>query len=264
MCRTKGLAMFKKNPIDDVILGTTVLFIIAAIPLLAILLFILRGALFIAGVACLVFGLIAYAISPAFREWFRALGAPLVQYKGLRLATDVKFYPSHSWARMEDEVLVGVDDLVQAALGPVDSVELPPNGTHVVRGQPLFRLHHGNRAVDVPSPVSGIVVGVNPALRGHPELINNEPFAHGWAVRIHSDDPRGDRKLLLRGEQARNWFRSAADRVIGVLPGKTGVAAEGSVSVGQLYRYIDDTTWRQLTETMFAKPSNELNLPDAR
>lgn len=248
--------MSKRNLIDVVVLVA----ILAALPLIGMAIFMLRGALAIGIVSALTIGPLVYFLSPTFRAWFSSLVEPLIQYRGLRLATNVRFSPAHSWARVDDEVLVGVDDLVQAALGPVDDVQLPDSGKRVKRGQPLFRLRHGDRAVDVPSPVSGTVVGVNPDLHGHPELINDAPFANGWVVRIHSDDPTSEWKELLHGRRAWTWFRSAADRVIGSLPGEAGDQTGNTMGAAPLYQRLDADTWRQLNETMFSMPAAEREL----
>lgn len=247
--------------IDYLIVGAIVLLVVASLPFLAFLALTLRGVLLLAVVAALVCGLIAYAVSRAFRDWFEAYSEPQIGYKGLQLATDVVFHPSHSWARMEGEVVVGVDDLIQATLGPIEDVELPPNGRRIRQGDRLFRLRRGDRIVDVCSPISGTVLGGNPALREQPELINHEPFAKGWAVRLQSDFQREDRRLLLRGRKARAWFRSAVDCVVGLLSDKTATAVlpDGGVLVGQLYRHIDDAAWRRLTATAFTAPSTDLD-----
>ncbi len=244
--------MLKRTVFD----ATVLLLAIAVFPVAIALLFVLRGVFVIGGVAALAIGAIVYSFSPDFRKWCEKLIEPLVRYRGLRLATNVGFHPSHSWARVDDEVMVGVDDLVQATLGPVDAVQLPDNGTHVERGQPLFTLRHGDRCVAVPSPVSGTVIGVNPDLRGHPELINTAPFANGWVVRIHSEDPRGEWKHLLRGRRAWNWFRSAADRVIDLVPDRGGNGNGGN----ELYRRLDAGAWRELNKTMFSAAADDHDL----
>jgi glycine cleavage system H protein len=249
-CRVKGPGVLK----DNLAVGAIVLLTIVTLPFLAILLITLRALMGAAVVVALVLGLAAYAVSPAFREWLKAYTDSLMKYKGLRLATDLTFHPCHSWARIEGEVAVGVDDVVQAALGPVDDVELPPDGLRVAQGERLFRLRHGNRTVDVPSPVSGTVLGVNADLRCHPELINDEPFEHGWAVRLKSDDPRADRKSLLHGRSARDWFRTSTDRIVGMLPDPIGAPTAEGIPVAEFHRLIDDAAWRQLSETMFSTP----------
>lgn len=230
-------------------------------PLVVILVFLLRGVAIVAGALLLLAGSVAFAVSPAFRKWCRAtLVEPFVQYRGLKLATDVGFSPAHSWARLDQDVLVGVDDLVQAALGPVDDVQLPTSGLRVERGQPLFELRHGDRSVHVPSPVSGTVVGVNADLRGHPELINSAPFASGWVVQIHSDHPKHEWKRLLHGRRAWAWFQSSADRVIGLVQEKDYTDAGPKVGANQLYRRLDADAWRRLNESMFSMPAAEREL----
>ena len=42
---------------------------------------------------------------------------------------------------------------------------------------------------DLFAPLSGAVVEVNPALAGRPELVNAEPYAAGWMVRLNVTDP---------------------------------------------------------------------------
>lgn len=252
--------MSRKNVTDAAVFVA----VLASLPIAVALLFMLRAVFVIGLVAVLGAGLLAYALSPAFRDWFLALVEPLIQYRGLRLATNVGFHPAHSWARVDDEVLVGVDDLVQATLGPVDDVQLPDSGLHVERGQPLFRLRHGDRSIEVPSPVSGTVVSVNAELRGHPELINTAPFANGWVVRIHSENVRNEWKHLLHGRRAWTWFRSATDRVIGLLPDQDRDRTGNAVGAGQLYQRLDADAWRQINETMFSAPAAERDVANLR
>ncbi|MCC7292160.1 MAG: glycine cleavage system protein H [Phycisphaerales bacterium] len=231
------------------------LILIAAFPLIGLMALTLRALLLMgltvavmAGVCCL----IACPFSPTIRAWFSALARPIIQYKGFRLATDVSFHPGHSWARTQGDVCVGVDDVAQTALGPVDCVELPPRGRHVRQGEPLLRLWHGDRVLDVPSPVSGTVLSSNSELRVHPELINNQPFAEGWAVKMKGENLRNEKKLLLRGRKARAWFQSSADRIALIAPQQAAASeSPSSAPYGQLHRRIDDQQWRQLAQTMF-------------
>ena len=117
--------------------GATGLLVVMSLPLLATGVIALRAVLLLTIPVVAVLGLLAYAISPLFREWLNAQGELRIGDRGLKLATDVAFHPSHSWARMEGEVVVGVDDVAQAALGPIEEVELPHDGTRVRRGDLL-------------------------------------------------------------------------------------------------------------------------------
>jgi glycine cleavage system H protein len=233
---------------------------IAAMIIACILLFLLLAFAFrLLLMAGLVTGLLGCAVlsycSPRFHQWFEALGEAEISYHGLRLATDVAVYPGHSWASISPEnVAVGADDLLQAVLGPVEAVELPPAGSRVERGGCLFALRRADRRVEVRSPVSGTVTAANQALLQHPELINQRPFTGGWAVRLRADKVREDRHCLLEGKAARGWFRHEIDRLIAAVPSHTAVASalpDGGAVVPDLYRQIDDGTWKRLSATFF-------------
>lgn len=235
---------------------------LVAFVLLAGLAFAFRVGIFAALLAVVLVGMVAYAVSPRFREWYGYKMDPNLTYSGLRLDTGVALHPAHAWMRIDgDEATVGADDLVQAVLGPVERVELPETGTRVRRGEVLFRLRHGDRDVAVRAPVSGTVLGVNEALFETPELCNESPFCGGWAVRLSGEDLKGERRALHRGADARGWFRGEVDRLLAeVLPGMP-VGGElaptlpdgGELSAG-LHREIDDGTWRRVSRAFFSAP----------
>ena len=61
--------------------------------------------------------------------------------------------------------------------------------------------------MEAKAPVSGTIVATNEALLERPELVNHDPFATGWVVRIRGDRVREEGKRLLRGKEALGWFR---------------------------------------------------------
>jgi glycine cleavage system H lipoate-binding protein len=254
----------KHTPWRDVlrVAGLTLAAMIA-MPAIAVLLFFARAALLFVLIAAVAAGLVALVLSPRFREWMRYVGEPVIPYKGLELASDVAMAPGHVWARVSgDEALVGADDLMQAALGPVDAVDLPVVGRRVEAGEPLFRLHNGTRALSGRSPVTGIVVAVNEALRGDPRRINTTPFTDGWAVRVASQDMKRERQGLRRGTGARELFRREVDRMLGVVAAAEGVPvlADGGEVVGEIHRHIDDETWKRLQKAVFADPAESADV----
>ena len=235
--------------------------ILVLLPLVAVLAFVMRAGLFAGALLMVLIGMVTFAVSPRFREWFGFQVEPGLTYNGLRLDTGVALDAGHGWARFDGgEATVGADDLVQAVLGPVDEVELPYLGARVRRGEPLFRLRRGERSVVVASPITGTVVHANPELADSPRLVNEEPFAQGWAVRLGCDDAKLDRGVLLRGGPARGWFRGEVDRLLGDLlgaPGDTALAAvpvlpDGGELVEGLHRYIDDDAWERICAGFFA------------
>jgi len=233
---------------------------LALLAVLGLLLFVvlaiaMRPLLMLALIVAALATVVLSCFSPGFRDWFEAVGERQISYSGMRLATDIAVHPSHSWARIApEEVAVGADDFVQAVLGPVEAVDLPPVGSRVEQGDRLFSLRRGDRSVEVRAPISGTVITRNEALVDHPEMVNEGPFTGGWAVRLQADDVEEDEQRLLRGRQARGWFRQEIDRLIGtVLSGESVAPAlpDGGTLVNDLYRQIDDSAWKRLTETFF-------------
>ena len=184
----------------------------------------------------------------------RAQGMPEVSYKGLRLATDVRLASAHTWARdVWREATIGVDDLAQSTLGPVARVELPRPGQRVARGAPLFRLFHDGRELVARSPVDGEVTAINTRLVDEPGLVNQSPYGAGWAVRLRDSRLRKERRDLLGGTEARDWFRCEVDRLIAELSPATVPATmpDGGLVSAELYRFIQPDQWKRLNESFF-------------
>ncbi len=244
------------TPIKEglMITGAAILLVIA-FPLIFLLFFTMRFAL-VAAVGVALLGAIAFAVSSTARSWFKTQTEQQFDYNGLCLATNVAAHPSHSWARIDSgDVIVGVDDFVQATLGPVEEIELPPVGCRIKQGDRAFiSLRRGDRKVEVRAPVSGTVIRCNEELLERPELINEEPFVGGWAVQVQSDNLHEEKRDLLRGKHARSWFRAEVDRLIGTTLGEDGLMPalpDGGTLVKDLYRQIDDDAWNHLKETSF-------------
>lgn len=203
---------------ECVVPGVIALVVVACLPLIGMIAFALRPIVITGVLLVLAVALVRCAMGSHVRDWWGAVLASEATYRGLRIARDVAMDPGHCWALIEGDVVVGADDLVQSVLGPIDEVALPYIGRRVVRGEPLFRLRHGERIIELPSPVSGTVVAGNEALRERPELINAKPFGEGWVVRIHANRIPEERRHLLCGRRAWRWFQREVDLLLRLLP----------------------------------------------
>lgn len=103
---------------------------------------------------------------------------------------DIKYAPSHEWARkLEDDIIeVGISDYAQAALGDVVYVELPEVGRTVDASEECCAVESVKAASDIYAPITGEVVAINEELENAPELLNEEPYAGGWMFRIKAAD----------------------------------------------------------------------------
>lgn len=231
------------------------LLLVACLPLLGIMAFALRTALLIAApIVVLVIGL-SLVRWKSVGEWWNARLSPQTAYRGMHMARDAAFHRGHSWALIDAEVVVGADDIVQSALGPVEEVVVPEPGRRIKRGEPLFRLRHADRMIDLPSPVTGTVLGVNESLREHPEAVNLKPFGAGWVVRMHGEDVAEDRRRLLCGRKAWNWFRDEVDLLLRVLPPDDDAAlgdCTGADEMPHVHRRVDDGAWSVVKDALCA------------
>ncbi len=226
--------------------------VVVALPVLAVVAFSLRFAL----LAILLAAIVAIAVSPTFRAWITSESEAATSYLGLKMPGDEMLFPRHTWARVElsGKVAVGIDDLAQKMIGPVEHVDLPAVGTEVRQGDVLFRVRHGKRTLTARAPVSGTVTAVNERLAFEPRLVNEAPYGVGFAATVEPKYLAASRKALKRGGQARVWLRSEIDRMMAALaPANTPVYAlqDGGHLVDNIHDSISDEAWATIRTDFF-------------
>jgi glycine cleavage system H protein len=101
---------------------------------------------------------------------------------------DLYYTAEHEWVRPDgSEVVVGITDYAQEALGDVVYVSLPGVGSQVVAGGVCGEVESTKSVSDVYSPLTGEVVAVNETLMDSPETINTDPYGAGWLFRLQTD-----------------------------------------------------------------------------
>jgi glycine cleavage system H protein len=103
----------------------------------------------------------------------------------MKIPDDLKYTATHQWVRTERDgaLTVGITDHAQDQLGDVVYVQHPETGRKVKRGENCAVVESVKAASDIPAPVSGEIVAVNPALADAPQKVNEEPYA-AWLFRI--------------------------------------------------------------------------------
>lgn len=240
----------------------TVILVAIGIPLLVALVILMRPLAVVLVAVSLVAVPVLALCSRRFRKRFGEFcerPVPYDRHLGFRLTTDTALHPGHSWVRVLGErVNIGVDDLVQTTLGPVDKVELPKVGTRCRQGDALFTLRRGDRTLQVRSPLSGTVEAVNTQLHDFPELVNRTPFTDGWAVCVRAEKMEQESQNLLRGNRAHDWFCREVDRLVShLIPCESvGFALpDGGELVKDLHNHISDREWQSLVRDFFDTPS---------
>jgi glycine cleavage system H protein len=124
---------------------------------------------------------------------------PELGRKGPTPAMHVRYTQDHQYIIVEDGVgTVGITNHAQEKLSDVTTVELPHVGAQVQKGAAVGVIESVKAASDLCSPVSGEILGVNEALTGKPELVNEDAEGAGWIYKIKLVEPSELDALLDR------------------------------------------------------------------
>jgi glycine cleavage system H protein len=120
------------------------------------------------------------------------------------IPNDLRYTRSHEWLRTlpNGHVEVGITQHAQSSLGDLVFVELPQVGRVVSAGEACAVVESVKAASDIYSPVDGVIAAGNTAVAEAPELINSDPYAAGWLMRIEPRGGAASASLLSASEYA--------------------------------------------------------------
>ena len=102
------------------------------------------------------------------------------------------------WVKPEGEVArLGLSDFAQQRSGDMAFAEVKPVETALEPGDEFAAIETIKVDIALPSPVSGAIVEINPALGDAPERINEDPYGAGWLARVKLAAWDADKAQLL-------------------------------------------------------------------
>jgi glycine cleavage system H lipoate-binding protein len=121
------------------------------------------------------------------------------------------FHPCHTWAVDEGFQLirVGVDSFTANLFGKIEHIDVAGLYGWVRQGQKLMTISGGGIAVDLPSPIEGVLTAVNRAVLDDPAMATTDPYGDGWVAVIRSPSFGTDRKNLMQGAMVAPWMRNS-------------------------------------------------------
>ena len=179
-------------------------------------------------VALLVIFLVAaaLAIDVGVRVWRRKHGIDLVPqrprvplpewalmpFESIKAPAGLFYSPGHTWVRLAPDGMLelGLDDFLGRAVGPIDHVELRPEGTRIRAGEPFARVTQDKMSLWVNSPVSGTIRRSHRDVAG--STVNEDPYGEGWLAQIEASDPGRELSILSIGDKVRRWLENEALR----------------------------------------------------
>jgi glycine cleavage system H protein len=121
---------------------------------------------------------------------------------------DYLYSREHEWVRVEDDVCVlGITEFAQQELGEVVFVELPEAGQVFNADDEVGTIESVKAVAEVYTPVAGEILEINDAVVDDPELLNEDPHAEGWLLKIRFSSA-SDLKALMTAEQYEEYVKS--------------------------------------------------------
>jgi glycine cleavage system H protein len=115
----------------------------------------------------------------------------------------LRFSEAHVWVRVEgQEAVLGLSDYLRDQMGDITSLELPDLGDILQARRRMGHVESEDASSPIEAPISGEVVEVNAEAIENPELVNSEPYARGWLLRVRIEDPRELDELISEEEYA--------------------------------------------------------------
>ena len=113
----------------------------------------------------------------------------------------LKFSPAHVWVRTEGaDVVLGLSEFLQDQMGEITALDLPDLGDVLRAGRAMGHVESDEASSPLEAPISGEVVEVNAEAIESPDLINSDPYAAGWLLRVRLENP-GELEDLISEEE---------------------------------------------------------------
>lgn len=116
----------------------------------------------------------------------------------------MRFSRDHVWVRMDDDIraTLGLTDYVQENLGEIYGFRVPEEGEELIKDETFGVVEAKNGRRELTAPLSGEVIEVNYEAMEVPEIINEDPLAEGWLVKVELGSSAEFDELLTEDEYA--------------------------------------------------------------
>jgi glycine cleavage system H protein len=115
----------------------------------------------------------------------------------------LRFSGAHVWVRVEgEEAVLGLSDYLQDQMGEITRLELPDLGDSLRAKRRMGHMESEEASSPIEAPITGEVLEVNAEAIENPDLVNTEPYATGWLLRVRIEDPSELEDLISEEEYA--------------------------------------------------------------
>jgi glycine cleavage system H lipoate-binding protein len=194
-----------------------------------------------------------------FDQYFEDVWTPKInsippemqQVKGFDVPMGYYFHDGHTWARIESGgfIRIGLDDFALKVLGKADALDLPLMGKELDQGKIGWGLKRRDNVADVRSPIDGVIMEVNAALREKPDTTNREPYGEGWLFMVRTPDVKTAIGKLMTDQSSLSWMNNEVNNLETMIEEVAGpLAADGGYLADDIYGNLPDLGWKNLTK----------------
>ena len=173
---------------------------------------------------------------------------------GMSIPQNYSFHPGHTWVLREgqDNARIGIDSFATNLIGKIDRVEVMGENRWVRQGQKVATLRSGNMAVDLVSPVEGVITSLNREAIEDPAVIARDPYEKGWIAMVKSPDLAINQKNLVQGAMVAPWLQNSITRLNGMVAELApAMAADGGVPVAGLLARVEPEVRQKVLKEFF-------------
>ena len=107
----------------------------------------------------------------------------------MEIKPNLKYTKDHEWISIDgDNAIIGITDYAQGELGDIVYVEIESIGDSLNKEEIFGSVEAVKTVSDLFIPVSGEITEMNENLEDNPELINDDPYGHGWIIKMKIND----------------------------------------------------------------------------
>ena len=100
-----------------------------------------------------------------------------------------RFADSHEYAFLDQDLIrIGISEFAVDQLGDIVFVDLPEEGTEIIKGESFGSVESVKAVEDMYAPVSGEIMHVNNSVLASPEELQNDPHGKGWLLIIRPEN----------------------------------------------------------------------------
>jgi glycine cleavage system H protein len=110
---------------------------------------------------------------------------------------DRRYLQTHEWHKLDGQIVtIGITQFAADELTDITYVKLPAIGQTVKADVPFGEIESVKATADLVSGVSGTVTEINAELNANPGVVNADPYAGGWMIKVKVANPAETAKLL--------------------------------------------------------------------